>query len=155
MNWFRRMMTGRYGQMDQLNIFLFIVFLAVAIIRVILNIISRILFGGLAIVPLGYQIMYIIYMALLAVEIAVVAITLLRMFSKNIAKRQQENQKFIEWKSHFRDKNSFRNKRKQARKEGKELFKCPTCKKQIRVPLGRGRIEITCPNCNEKFIRNT
>ena len=155
MNWFRRMMTGRYGQMDQLNIFLFIVFLAVAVIRVILNIISRILFGGLAIVTLGYQIMYIIYMALLAVEIAVVAITLLRMFSKNIAKRQQENQKFIEWKSHFRDKNSFRNKRKQARKEGKELFKCPTCKKQIRVPLGRGRIEITCPNCNEKFIRNT
>ena len=155
MNWFRRMMTGRYGQMDQLNIFMFIIFLAIAFIRVILGLIGRFIFGGLVFTTVGYYVLYIIYMVLFAIEMAVVVITILRLFSRNIAKRQQENQKFMNWKAGFKDRKAFNEKRKQARSEGKELFKCPTCKKQVRVPLGKGRIEITCPNCHEKFTRNT
>ena len=155
MNWFRRMMIGRYGQMDQLNIFLFIIFLAVAVIRVILNLVGKLIFGVPLVSSIGYMILYIVYMVLFAIEIAVVVITLLRMFSRNIPKRQQENQKFMNWKADLKDKKAFNEKRKQARSEGKELFKCPTCRKQVRVPLGRGRIEITCPNCHERFTRNT
>ena len=155
MNWFRRMMTGRYGQMDQLNIFLFIIFLAVAVIRVILNLIGRFVFGVPLVSSIGYMALYIVYMVLFAIEMAVIVITILRMFSRNIPKRQQENQKSMNWKAGFKDRKAFNEKRKQARSEGKELFKCPTCKKQVRVPLGRGRIEITCPNCHEKFTRNT
>ena len=32
---------------------------------------------------------------------------------------------------------------------------CPKCKQQVRVPRGKGKIAITCPQCREKFIKKT
>lgn len=42
----------------------------------------------------------------------------------------------------------------QERKHFK-FFKCPACHQKIRVPKGKGRIEITCPRCGEKFVKKT
>ena len=34
-------------------------------------------------------------------------------------------------------------------------FKCSSCKTVMRVPKGRGKIEITCPKCRMKTIKKT
>ena len=34
-------------------------------------------------------------------------------------------------------------------------FKCPQCKRTVKVPRKKGKIEITCPFCRCKFIKKT
>ena len=34
-------------------------------------------------------------------------------------------------------------------------YKCKSCKTVMRVPKGRGKIEITCPKCRMKVIKKT
>ena len=34
-------------------------------------------------------------------------------------------------------------------------YHCPECKQQLRVPAGKGKVRITCPNCKNKFELNT
>ena len=34
-------------------------------------------------------------------------------------------------------------------------FRCPKCRQMVRVPKKRGKINIRCPKCGEKFIRKT
>ena len=36
-----------------------------------------------------------------------------------------------------------------------KFFKCPACRQKIRVPRGKGKIEITCPRCGDRFIKKT
>lgn len=75
-----------------------------------------------------------------------------RMFSKNIAKRQKENQWFLNLRY---GRAVSRNKRKVHREQKKiySFFKCPMCKQKVRVPKGRGKICITCPKCRQEFVR--
>jgi rRNA maturation protein Nop10 len=35
------------------------------------------------------------------------------------------------------------------------LAKCPKCGQKMRVPVNKGKIEVTCPKCTEKFGVNT
>ena len=35
------------------------------------------------------------------------------------------------------------------------LSKCPKCEQKLRVPMNKGRLEVTCPKCNNKFSVNT
>ncbi|MDO5602016.1 MAG: hypothetical protein Q4G07_04530 [Oscillospiraceae bacterium] len=45
-----------------------------------------------------------------------------------------------------------------ARREEKRRnshFKCPSCRQKLRVPKGRGKIEITCPACKTVFFKTT
>lgn len=76
-----------------------------------------------------------------------------RMFSRNISKRYEENQKYLVWKNKV-----FRNaeaaKRQRADKEHR-YYKCPSCHQKVRVPKGRGKISICCPKCSTKFIKRT
>ncbi len=77
-----------------------------------------------------------------------------RMFSKNIYKRAAENQLFMTKTYKIRcwfakQKNMF------AQRKTHHIYKCPTCKQKIRIPRGKGRIEIRCPKCSTKFIKNS
>ncbi len=36
-----------------------------------------------------------------------------------------------------------------------KYFNCPNCNQKVRVPKGKGKIEITCPKCHTSFIRKT
>lgn len=77
-----------------------------------------------------------------------------RMFSRNIAKRRAENQKFLNLRYNVvvawnKKKNQF------AQRKTHRFFKCPSCKQKVRVPKGRGKICITCPKCKTEFIKKS
>ena len=35
------------------------------------------------------------------------------------------------------------------------IFKCKSCGRKVRVPRGKGKIEVTCPICGNKKICRT
>ena len=82
-----------------------------------------------------------------ALAIVVIVLLYMRVFSKNLNKRYQENQRFINFRTDW--------KRKQEQKKIYRFYKCPKCKQKVRVPKGRGKICITCPKCRTEFIRHS
>ena len=70
-----------------------------------------------------------------------------RCFSKDINRRMLENQRFL--KRLNLDKVRF-----EQRKEYK-IFKCKSCGRNIRIPRGKGKIEVTCPACGNKTRHRT
>ena len=77
-----------------------------------------------------------------------------RVFSKNVSKRDEENQKFRNFRYNMAiKKNNFKKRREQ--RAIYKYFKCPMCKQQVRVPRGHGKIIITCPKCREEFARRS
>lgn len=74
-----------------------------------------------------------------------------RVFSKNIGARQAENNRFLAEREHLRFKLQSKKVHMGMRKTHKYL-KCKKCKQKMRVPRGKGKIEVTCPHCGEKFI---
>ena len=73
-----------------------------------------------------------------------------RMFSKNIKKRCEEERMYMEAKDRlFRfckgDKSIISDSKTH------KIYRCPQCRQKIRVPRGKGKIEITCPTCRTKF----
>ena len=80
--------------------------------------------------------------------------TYYRMLSRDIPKRYAENQKFLQMTSKFR----FRfNKEKDLMKQRKthHIYSCPGCGQKIRIPKGKGKIEIECPKCHTKFVKRS
>ena len=73
-----------------------------------------------------------------------------RALSRNIAKRQEENRKFLQKTGRFRNsKESWQNKAEQKRQF--KIFKCPACGVKLRVPRGKGKIRVTCRQCGATF----
>ena len=66
-----------------------------------------------------------------------------RMFSKNLPKRRAENQRFWNRWCGIKSRNAGANAR-HADKDHK-YFTCKTCGTICRVPVGKGKIIITCP----------
>ena len=133
MNWrdrLNRFMYGRYGQ-DQFSRFLLAVCLAVLIVSFFVRV------PGLSILVLlllGY-----VYF---------------RMLSKNITARYAENQKYLELKEKFLG--FFRRGSGNVGRQGDNMiFRCPKCSQKIRIPCGKGMVEITCPKCRTKFRKRT
>lgn len=73
--------------------------------------------------------------------------SLFRMFSRNVAARQKENQQFLQFFS-------LQKKRFDMRKEYR-IFTCKGCGQHIRVPRKKGKVEVTCPICGRKAIHRT
>ncbi len=85
---------------------------------------------------------------------AVLLISYYRMFSKNIRKRFEENQKFERFC--FKITETFRRWRFRFQQGMKfHIYKCPGCGQKIRVPRGKGKIKIHCPRCNTDFIKKS
>ena len=125
-----RFMYGRYGA-DEFSRFMLI-------------------FGGVLFVLYmltGLEILYIFFMA-------TVIYNCFRIFSRNTYKRQQELNAFYILKNKFNSKTSIYKRMWRERKTHR-FFACPVCKTVVRVPKGRGKIEISCPKCNNKFIKKT
>lgn len=130
MNWLRKFMIGRYG-VDQLSTGL----ITVSLILIVINIFLR------------NQILY-------TVALVVLGYSYFRVFSRNINKRYQENMQFLNATKPMREKtNKFKRRMKSLKTH--KYYKCPECTQELRVPKGKGKITIKCPNCNNKFTRRT
>lgn len=83
-----------------------------------------------------------------------IILTYFRMFSRNLYKRSSENQTFLN--KTYKLRTWFGNqKNMMAQRKTHHIYRCPGCKQKIRVPRGKGRIEIRCPKCYTTFIKNS
>lgn len=139
--WLNKVMYGRRGA-DSLSFALLIAYCAVVLIA---------------------RITSLYYLSLAAPLLLIWC--LFRMLSRNLPARQRENDVFLRgWRrvsgwfrrawsetsgffrslsNRFRDRKTYR------------YFRCPKCKKTLRVPKGKGKIAITCPLCGTEFIKKT
>lgn len=85
---------------------------------------------------------------------ALIIYTYFRMFSRQVYKRSAENQAFLSKTYKIR---CWFGKQKNILSQRKthHIYKCPSCKQKIRVPKGKGKIEIRCPKCSNTFIKNS
>ena len=129
-NFLRKIMAGRYGP-DNLGV-----------TTVVFSIILYLLFGVTGLAPLIY------------ISYALLILALFRMMSRNILRRRAENDRFIRywWPVRTKIGRMWANIR-----HGKthKFFKCASCRNTLRVPKGKGKLQITCPKCGERFIKKT
>ena len=126
---FSQFMRGRYGN-DQFNQFLMIV----AMICLVIS-----FFRG--------NVFYLIALLLMIYAYY-------RMFSRKIYQRSGENQWYLQ--KSLKVRNWFSGQKKMfAQRKTHHIYKCPNCKQKIRVPRGRGKIEIRCQKCGTKFIKKS
>ena len=127
-----RFMQGRYGS-DKLSNFMLIAAFILIFVSMFLGVNGFILSGlGLALVVLTY----------------------VRMFSRNVQKRYAENQAFL--KVYNKVKGFFTRQigyMKQRRTH--HIYSCPNCKQKLRVPRGKGNIMITCSKCHTQFKKRS
>lgn len=123
---FRRMFIGRNGP-DQLSLGLTLLALVLSLFRMDV---------------------------LFYISLAVFALAILRMFSKNVERRRRENLTFLKlvnkpkmWYYNFKAS-------AQQRKDYK-IFRCPKCSQKLRVPKGKGKVSIKCSKCGNRMIKNT
>ena len=77
-----------------------------------------------------------------------------RTFSRNISKRTEENYRYYTLKDRVDGK--FRGLKDQwANRKLYHYYRCPQCRQKLRVPRGRGRIQISCPRCGTQFIKKS
>ena len=87
----------------------------------------------------------------LYIPAAIVLVYLLsRVFSRDQEKRNLENARFL---ALLRAISQWFRRRKRALTPDREYyyFKCPNCGQQMRVPRGKGTVQITCRSCSSHF----
>jgi len=77
-----------------------------------------------------------------------------RSFSRNLARRQAENQTYLRLTRNIRGRFEGALGRFRQRKEYR-FYRCPSCRTWLRVPRHKGKVQITCRQCGERFTRNT
>lgn len=124
-NALQRFMYGRYGN-DQLNLFLIGTYLIFFFLAAIMDTGLFSLLGELLLL-----------------------LALFRMLSRNLAKRGEENRKFmkkatpvLQW---------LRLRKNILKDKEHRYFRCPNCGQQLRVPRGKGKITVTCRSCGASF----
>ena len=75
-------------------------------------------------------------------------------FSRNISRRTEENYRFCSFQERLAGKWKGV-KRRWADRNTYRYYRCPKCRQMLRVPKGRGRIEISCPRCGTQFIKKS
>lgn len=119
-------MAGRYGA-DRLYYFL----LAICFILIVIN-----LFTNSIIISIIESLLFIY--------------AVYRVMSRNIYKRQQENERFVK----IADKpKKFINLQKCKKRDRKTHVykKCPSCKNNLRLPKQKGEHTVVCPCCKNRF----
>lgn len=132
----QRFMIGRYG-VDNLWRALLIFYLISIIIT---NIVYR--FSKLA------------YYSLTVLSLAIVVFAIFRVFSKNIEARRRENAQWLKFTGTVKQKFTQQKNINKQRKTHK-FVKCKQCKKTLRLPKNKGKLNVKCPHCNNQFIVNT
>ncbi|MDE6953706.1 MAG: zinc-ribbon domain-containing protein [Erysipelotrichales bacterium] len=86
-------------------------------------------------------------------EIMLWGYVIFRMLSRQVYKRNAENEAYLNlFKPINRKMNLIK---KNAQDKDNKYFRCPSCKQMVRVPKGKGKVEITCPKCRTRFDKRT
>ncbi len=133
-SWLGRVMAGRYGT-DQLN-------RALSFFTLVLLVLSFV--TGTS--GLGSLVWLLALVCLVW--------STFRSFSRNVGKRQRENAAWLRLTGRFRREAGGARERFDQRKDYR-FFRCPSCRTWLRVPRGKGKLNITCRQCGERFTRNT
>lgn len=120
-------MIGRYGQ-DELGKFI----LSLTLILLVIN-------------------LFVKTSALSAVALILIFYSYYRIFSRDTSARYAENKKFLDTIEPLRRK-FFTSKNKYENRKVYKYIKCPSCKLEMKVPKGKGKIKVTCKSCGNKFI---
>lgn len=123
-------MVGRYGQ-DEFGQFLF----GAALIHMLLSL----FFGG---------------SVWSTIALILVAFSYYRAFSKDHARRYQENSRYLLY--YNKVKAVMKRKEYQLKQyQHYHIYRCPSCKQKIRIPRGKGRICVSCPTCRTEFVKKS
>ena len=132
-NFFARLLQGRYGA-DTLSRFITIAALIPAV--------AAIFFRGL------------VRNILWTAAIILLAFAYYRIFSRNFAARSRENQKYLSLKNRIAAR--IRLRKDMLRQRGTHrFFRCPECRAVMRVPKGKGKVQIRCSKCGNAFVKKT
>ena len=126
-----RFMYGRYGT-DTLNKVYLGVYIAVVLIYAIGSIFIK--------NDRAYSIVTAIYMVL---TLSLIFLVFYRMMSRKIDKRRRENERFCGFFKLI--KNRFRDRKTHVYR------KCPKCRAVLRLPKARGKHNVVCPRCKNRF----
>ncbi len=77
-----------------------------------------------------------------------------RIFSRNISKRSAENSWYLN-KTYGIRRFFLREKDRAKIRRTHHIYRCPKCGQKMKVPKGRGRIEVTCPKCRYEFVKRS
>ena len=127
---FQQFMVGRYGS-DEFTLFL-------TISGFVLSILSNFK-------HLGF---------LYLISVALIFYAVFRTLSKNYEKRRKELNWYLRWSEKPKAYIKLLMNQMRDRKTHR-YFRCKNCKTVMRVPKGRGKIEITCPKCRMKTIKKS
>ncbi|MCB2360497.1 BRcat domain-containing protein [Clostridium estertheticum] len=119
-------MYGRYGT-DQLYLALIALYFVLIVANAFIN--STIIRG---------------------IMFAILILIVFRTLSRNIYKRNLENEKFMKFFKPIKSKGSFELRRIKEIKTHR-FRKCPHCKKMLRLKRLRGKHTVKCPSCNKEF----
>ena len=133
----QRLMYGRNGS-DQLG-------RAAIVAALVLDVVSMFAIRNRHLQLVGI-LLYWVAMALLLYAI-------FRAFSKNLYKRRVENSKFLLWT--WKVKNGRSAAKARHADTAHKYFTCKNCKTICRVPVGKGKVIITCPKCGAQIHGKT
>lgn len=84
------------------------------------------------------------------IETALLFYYLFRLFSKNIAARQKENNVLVGFKNKI--VRALRLEKRKFRERESHIYKtCPHCRVTLRLPRKPGRHNVNCPRCRNNF----
>ena len=133
----QRLMYGRNGS-DQLGRAAIVAALALDVVSMIVMRVRHLQLVGI--------VLYWLAMVLLLYAI-------FRVFSKNLYKRREENSKFLQWT--WKVKNGRSAAKARHADTAHKYFTCKNCKAICRVPVGKGKVIITCPKCGAQIHGKT
>ena len=122
-----RFMYGRYGT-DTLGNVMLITYFVIVLLHTFLG-----FFWGNVWVDVAVW--------LISSALAITVIT--RMFSRKVAKRRRENERFCGFFKLIRNK--IRDRKTHVYR------KCPDCKAVLRLPRAKGKHTVVCPRCKKRF----
>ena len=123
---FASFMIGRYG-VDRLYYFILAICFAIIVVNIFVN-----------------------SFILSLMESALFAYAIFRVLSRNIYKRQQENEKFIKFAD--KPKKFFNLQKCKKRDKNTHVYRrCPSCKNNLRLPKQKGEHTVVCPCCKHRF----
>lgn len=135
---FQQFMVGRYGS-DQFTLFL--------------SITGTVLYCCGSFLR-WFRSIYVIGMVVCLIGVLMLYYSIFRTFSKKYEKRRKELNWYLRWSEKPKARIKLLINQIRDRKTHR-YFRCKSCKTVMRVPKGRGKIEITCPKCRIKIIKKS